>query len=195
LRQEDEYLAGLWKNILIDDLRWYVIHGKGVRPTVWRAPTWSWASVDGDVSFHPQPNKTHVYSHLVQASTTLSGKDSTGEVSAGFIVLLGLVIFATMVEAKGGGQHKFALEAAGIEVSFGLDSNADVDTGRLKLGDTLCCLRLSPSGSKEDFCLILKAVDTTPIAYERVGHLQHSSEILDQNWFQSTDGDVEVRIV
>jgi hypothetical protein len=70
-----------------------------------------------------------------------------------------------------------------------------VDTGRLKLGDTLCCLRLSPSGSNEDFRLILKAVDTTPIAYELVGHLHHRSEILDQNWFQSTDVDVKVRIV
>ena len=105
------------------------------------------------------------------------------------------MIFATIVEAKGSGQHKFALEAAGIEVSVRLDSNADVDTGRLKLGDTLCCLRLSTSGYKEDLCLILKAVDTTLIAYERVGYLEHNSEILDQNWFQSTDGDVEVRIV
>jgi hypothetical protein len=148
LRLEDEYLAGLWKNTLIDDLRWYAIHGGGVRPTVWRAPTWSWASVDGDVSFHLQPDKMHVYPHLLQASTTLSGSDSTGEVSAGSIVLLGPVIFATMVEAKGGGQHKFALEAAGIEVSVRLESNADVDTGRLKLGDTLCCLRLSTSGYK-----------------------------------------------
>lgn len=193
-RKDDEYLAGLWKNTLIDDLRWYAVHGEGKRPMVWRAPTWSWASVDGLVFFHPKPQETHVYSRLLQASTTLSGPDSTGEVSAGFIVLSGPVISATMVEAQDR-QTEYALEAAGIRVPLQLDSNADVNMGRLKVRDTLYCLRLMSSLAGEDLCLVLKAAGTTPIVYERVGHLEHSSELLDQNWFQSTNADVEVRIV
>jgi hypothetical protein len=50
-----EYLAGLWKENLPLDLLWYVIrpYGRGItnyeRPSEYRAPTWSWASVDGEI--------------------------------------------------------------------------------------------------------------------------------------------------
>jgi hypothetical protein len=58
----DQYLAGLWSrtkdsstggyDTLIEDLQWCIRHGsKRARPA-WRAPSWSWASVDGQVSFH-----------------------------------------------------------------------------------------------------------------------------------------------
>ncbi|KUJ23878.1 HET-domain-containing protein [Mollisia scopiformis] len=53
--QDDEYLGGLWRSSLLDDLLW--IHrpvdvGRRTvqgRPSEYRAPSWSWASVDGNV--------------------------------------------------------------------------------------------------------------------------------------------------
>ena len=59
----DEYLAGLWKASLMSELLWS--HGlefdvaKGpqpARPETYRAPSWSWASVDGDIEFCGSPN-------------------------------------------------------------------------------------------------------------------------------------------
>ena len=45
----EEYLAGLWAINLNQQLVWYVPrHGR--RPQLYRAPSWSWASVDGPVS-------------------------------------------------------------------------------------------------------------------------------------------------
>ncbi|KAH9889403.1 heterokaryon incompatibility protein-domain-containing protein [Cubamyces lactineus] len=47
-----EYLAGLWRNFLLYDLLWQVSyespgHITPCRPSPYRAPSWSWASVDG----------------------------------------------------------------------------------------------------------------------------------------------------
>jgi hypothetical protein len=53
---EDSYLAGLWKASLHFELMWLQDaaaedshHAK--RPTTYRAPSWSWASVKGTVTF------------------------------------------------------------------------------------------------------------------------------------------------
>jgi hypothetical protein len=46
---EGEYLAGLWKNQLIDQLLWSTQYGAR-RSKDYRAPSWSWASVDGPIS-------------------------------------------------------------------------------------------------------------------------------------------------
>ncbi|KAI0663953.1 heterokaryon incompatibility protein-domain-containing protein [Cubamyces menziesii] len=51
-----DYLAGLWRDFLIYDLLWQVNysspgHITPCRPLPYRAPSWSWASVDGRVSW------------------------------------------------------------------------------------------------------------------------------------------------
>ncbi|KAK5027492.1 hypothetical protein LTS07_007094 [Exophiala sideris] len=50
--REDEYLAGLWKPYLPHALLWRVEQGR--RPPKYRAPTWTWASIDGEVKY-PEP--------------------------------------------------------------------------------------------------------------------------------------------
>ncbi|KAI0826815.1 heterokaryon incompatibility protein-domain-containing protein [Trametes gibbosa] len=45
-----EYLAGLWRNTLLSDLLWYhenYTRTEGARPATYRAPSWSWAAIDG----------------------------------------------------------------------------------------------------------------------------------------------------
>lgn len=44
------YLAGLWRSQLADDLMW-CLPQRGTRPLRWRAPSWSWASLNGLVRF------------------------------------------------------------------------------------------------------------------------------------------------
>lgn len=57
----DKYLAGMWKSRLPEDLLWRLGHRFSVdkvprypRPKTFRAPSWSWAAVDG------KPCRTHV---------------------------------------------------------------------------------------------------------------------------------------
>lgn len=42
----DEYVAGMWRKDLANWILWYVRQWPSPRPLVYRAPTWSWASVD-----------------------------------------------------------------------------------------------------------------------------------------------------
>ncbi|KAH8748766.1 hypothetical protein BGZ57DRAFT_969438 [Hyaloscypha finlandica] len=46
----EEYLAGHWKCTLIPDLLWHVSGPRSARPSEFRAPSWSWASVDGTIA-------------------------------------------------------------------------------------------------------------------------------------------------
>lgn len=46
------YMAGLWRNNLLHDLLWTSTNKERFnRPSTWRAPSWSWASVDSPISY------------------------------------------------------------------------------------------------------------------------------------------------
>ncbi|KAH9480011.1 hypothetical protein JR316_0006608 [Psilocybe cubensis] len=46
-----EYLAGIWRHTLVEDLLWLKNYAKRhPRPVQYRAPSWSWAAVDGHVN-------------------------------------------------------------------------------------------------------------------------------------------------
>ena len=51
LGKTDRYLGGLWYNDLFAQLAWYLQHPTKARPEPYRAPTWSWASMDGAISY------------------------------------------------------------------------------------------------------------------------------------------------
>lgn len=87
-RPGDTYLAGLWKSEMPSNLLWGVI--KGVRHSTYRAPSWSWAALDGKIIvFSYQYTSTGDYCEVLNSSTVLSGSDLFGQVSAGMITLRG----------------------------------------------------------------------------------------------------------
>jgi hypothetical protein len=89
---EGEYLAGLWKNQLFDQLLWSA-QDRSMRSKEYRAPSWSWASMDGPVrasfncySAHRNfPNNIDYSRHLVKVidAWTESDKDQFMSVSSG----------------------------------------------------------------------------------------------------------------
>lgn len=87
---EDDYLAGLWRRSLLEDLLWEV-RGDGVgaqRPDRYRAPSWSWASVDGRISYQsPRIGQDRIT--VLNAAVSLRSVDLTGQVKAGEIRLRG----------------------------------------------------------------------------------------------------------
>ena len=58
---KDDYRAGVWKRRLIDNILWEIFREPDEalpsRPQNYRAPTWSWASVDGMV----MPHRSHMF--------------------------------------------------------------------------------------------------------------------------------------
>lgn len=50
---QDDYVAGLWKSSLIYDLCWKTSPmTRCARPRDFRAPSWSWAAVDGEIDYY-----------------------------------------------------------------------------------------------------------------------------------------------
>jgi hypothetical protein len=83
-RGGEEYLAGLWRCSLIANLFW---EGLGVhRVSEYRAPSWSWASVDGVIVVHMNP-KWEPLAEIINCKVELKGKNPYGEVKSGWIRL------------------------------------------------------------------------------------------------------------
>jgi Heterokaryon incompatibility protein (HET) len=84
------YLAGLWSAAIPQQLMWY--GGNLTRTSEYRAPTWSWASVDGDIHFHvdgDDPVSTDQFQITVRGgNVTLKFPDVPyGEVTYGVLKL------------------------------------------------------------------------------------------------------------
>lgn len=99
----DRYYAGLWAFHIVEDLYWrtypqeeleipdgkeYVRHGRIIgsvsRPAEYRAPTWSWASIDGPIRYEPL-SFSNLVCNILACETTAAGSDIYGRVSAGKI--------------------------------------------------------------------------------------------------------------
>jgi hypothetical protein len=94
-RHEDVYLAGIWRSDLLNHLSWFRCIRKDTPSNIineYRAPSWSWAAVDGEVNFHSydfrcKKLKGELYATVVAAETQLAGHVSFGKVVAGSLTL------------------------------------------------------------------------------------------------------------
>jgi hypothetical protein len=100
----DNYYAGLWGRHILEDLCWrtypqeeMLIPGeellrKGAslglvsKPAEYRAPSWSWASIDGPVRFEPLSFPTLTAS-AISCTTVPTGLDKYGRVASGKLEL------------------------------------------------------------------------------------------------------------
>ena len=86
------YLAGLWQEDLIRGLSWEMSEADDARwapkPNVYCAPSWSWASVDGDV-WYERSRELDVDANMINANVILAGLDQLGRVSSGSLTLSG----------------------------------------------------------------------------------------------------------
>ncbi|KAF2182126.1 HET-domain-containing protein, partial [Zopfia rhizophila CBS 207.26] len=101
-RTQDRYFAGLWAAHFYEDLCWRVyaqdenysgttpvkgkILGKAVRPSDYRAPSWSWASLDAPIRFVAMAYSLLV-ARVVKCEITPSGMDPYGKVKGGRLVI------------------------------------------------------------------------------------------------------------
>lgn len=111
-RSESRYLAGLWSDSLEFDLLWInkdaMVPGKesNARPDEWRAPTWSWASIDAPIKF-PFKDHTKVQIHfkVLEVYCKPATNDETGQVHKGSLTLdapavLGEVVAAGSIDQR-----------------------------------------------------------------------------------------------
>jgi hypothetical protein len=94
----EQYLAGLWRPCLSDQLLWVVQDDEALpkprrRTTDYRAPSWSWASMDGIV-YPPDPrwmNEEDDAMECIDADIKTSSGDPTGQVLAAVLRVRGIL--------------------------------------------------------------------------------------------------------
>ncbi|KAL8910655.1 MAG: hypothetical protein Q9171_004071 [Xanthocarpia ochracea] len=108
---QDEYLAGLWEGTLSSDLLWKVDAGKqrngllSTRAAPYRAPTWSWAAIDGHI-MPGRPNIDRILIIVEEAATDpmVSG-NPLGQLKSGWIRLRGVLLPGTIKPQESSGSH------------------------------------------------------------------------------------------
>jgi hypothetical protein len=94
-RTGDQYLSGLWRNDILRQLCWhtdtYLLKRIDFqKPKGYRAPSWSWASIDGNISFHSEPEVARFHAAFVDCTVQpLFANDPLGRVKNGTLVLEG----------------------------------------------------------------------------------------------------------
>ncbi|KAK4444157.1 hypothetical protein QBC34DRAFT_442790 [Podospora aff. communis PSN243] len=92
-----DYLGGLWKEDFMLQCLWTasVVASEVIKPLEYRAPSWSWASVDGSVGwvdavqFSQERNDFEVTAQFLAVRTTLhSNQEELGRVTGGFARVL-----------------------------------------------------------------------------------------------------------
>ncbi|KAH6666063.1 heterokaryon incompatibility protein-domain-containing protein [Halenospora varia] len=101
-----EYLAGLWSQDLAAQLLWTTarlqLRDKATtRQTEYRAPTWSWASIDGRIHpstpyLYPGRFQTHFKVHSAE-TTCVASANQFGSVSSGQIVVSGRIVLVSLI--------------------------------------------------------------------------------------------------
>lgn len=94
--EDDEYLAGIWRDTIPESLRWIVYEGATLpQPSVYRAPSWSWAAVEGRVEWLIETSNEMPIDdlgfQLLDAEVEDSPPRSMGRVVGGHIDVYGMV--------------------------------------------------------------------------------------------------------
>ena len=98
----DDYVAGMWRRHLEGELTWMVQgnhkSGRWARPKEYRAPSWSWASIDGPVT-PGLPQIQHSLITVEDYHLDYWTADKTGAIRGGWLRLRG-VLKKTVLERK-----------------------------------------------------------------------------------------------
>ncbi|CAI6340725.1 unnamed protein product [Periconia digitata] len=88
------YLAGHWRDDLASSLLWYVSQPERPnRSSPYRAPSWSWASVNGQIQYFREGYQFHFMGALSvqEAHSSASSLDEFGRVDSGRLIVTGLI--------------------------------------------------------------------------------------------------------
>lgn len=132
---QSEYLAGLWENNLMHDLFWQTA-AVAIKPKNYRAPSWSWASLDGRIDWplwrvFSSCSKCRTYCTVLDVQTTPAGLDPYGAVKDGFLKVRGNLQEMRVVRVDGdNSQRPWRLYHQGQEIG---DVNLDMESNVIQV--------------------------------------------------------------
>ncbi|PMD14523.1 HET-domain-containing protein [Hyaloscypha hepaticicola] len=146
-RRDDKYLGGLWLRDLPVELLWEVTSPLKPRPREYRAPSWSWASVDGivecfvDADAEVDPD-IRVLSYGVKPAESTAPYGGNGALESGYIQTLGRMRRADWIEDR---KTLVVIETGDATVGYALARTTyDADYG-VSIGPiSVWCLQICP---------------------------------------------------
>lgn len=178
---QDEYLAGLWKKHLPSQLLWESESdqaGPLIPAKTYRAPSWSWACVDGRISC-PSWKRQCLFINILEASAEPAGFDRTGAVKSGLVRLTGPLTTIELEEMKqynAQSQYRFRFRTSSNEWH---DSAVICKPSSLVNPNELHCLAVNKrtaEGYRDYDCLLLMPTKSTQGQFYRWGLLGLGSE-------------------
>ncbi|KAH7110071.1 heterokaryon incompatibility protein-domain-containing protein [Dendryphion nanum] len=191
------YCAGLWYESLVDDLLWWVSLGneaKLERKSSWRAPTWSWANIDGGVRYSDKtsydwevPPDTYPYrAEVVNCVTQPKGVDEFGELTSATLQLRGYFAVVKWQETVLGLADNFLrFPNHDANVQFQADLPRETVCKEEEKDPEFVCLLLR-EGPRRHESLVLKRSNCEKEVYERVGVLMNDYHFQGPNASRST---------
>ena len=179
LRQyfKSRYLAGHWENCLIKGLGWRTMQDS-TRQKQYRAPSWSWASIDGTAlmaQWLRNDETPGLLADLVNVELDLATDDEFGEVKDGSLTLkcflLELVLKFDADQPDSPIEFVLNVNNNGISMDESLDDTGDPDIWDYLKPRRLWCMPLYFNKYKEIESLLLEEVDPENRVFRRVGHL------------------------
>ncbi|CAI9632940.1 unnamed protein product [Alternaria burnsii] len=196
-RIKDIYVAGMWRRSLESMLAWTVT-GIGKRPSNYRAPSWSWASVNGLIwldSGVEQKSLIHVEDVVLNHAT----EDITGAVVGGWLDLRGslkpmrlqsfkydeaiywnMVVGSSTITKHGVDDTNEGLSVR-LDTLYG-EAAFDNDNTEERLFSMPALIGRSSYGNHEVRCLLLRLTNSKSKIFERIGcvegYSKHGEDVL-----------------
>ena len=177
----DQYLAGLWKSRILEDLQWQIATHKDVYPRPkWRAPSWSWASIEAPLSAvgafyrNETPMRHELSAQLIDHKIVPKTTDEYGELQSGTIRLLAHCASVTWVgwpgKCKCGNMHYYIIFPNGQErwvITDAIDEITSTHGTEAVPVETVCVL-ISEHGNQRT-SLVLRRLESGKDGFQRVG--------------------------
>jgi hypothetical protein len=154
----------------------------GKRPSIPRAPSWSWASVDTDIICWHNDNDQEAFVDVISCDIVLSGQNPFGEVSRGVLRLQGHLVEANMFKPNA--------EQAQRQYRLRLDDKEGYEFPRWQADEqdfwipNVWCIPIRRPVYADDrlynrfFGLVLVRTEVKENEYRRVGLFDSDSEVI-----------------
>jgi hypothetical protein len=202
----DQYLAGLWRRFLVDELCWSATsqtfgaqQKQPFRPTKYRAPSWSWTSVEGRITPDAYGYGISLI-EVLQAQVEPASDNPFSSVKSGYLLLRGtLHAFEIIGDLKQPAQG-WSSKVNGIALGKNVIEIMLDDAANIVRKDLYCLpIKYLPDDGPDGYGpwlrgLILQQIEPTQAHYRRLGAFFLPDDMEAIRAFQSQRGDRQISL-
>ncbi|KAL8837534.1 MAG: hypothetical protein Q9170_002493 [Blastenia crenularia] len=187
----DEYLAGLWKGTLASDLLWKVIGVKqanglpSARAAQYRAPTWSWAALDGHI-LPGRPDTLRILAFIEEAVIQPSVLENPlGQLKYGWIRLRGVLLQGIVKRPESSASQPDKLNVSFSAENITTDHWIFPDIQDEIFDQSIFCLIVSTKNQYDGTLirgLALHCINIVESTYRRIGLFEGNHKSLGQDF-------------